>query len=114
MDQKRLVAMLPSQSTLNGMTASEKKIRAEAVIEAVLQAIAADGREPDKWEAVALSFAMTSCRCGMYVLAMTEVANALIEPSFRSEAANRTWPEFTSEDLHNELRYTKGVPVRVR
>jgi hypothetical protein len=58
---------------------------AVTLISRTLEELEKEGREPDKWEANDLNYALGACVTGFYSLACTAVARALTPPEERAE-----------------------------
>jgi hypothetical protein len=93
-----------------------EKDSAVAAIEDAIAAIAAQDRQPDLWEKVALVEAISSVTRGAYRLAEAQAEQALVLPSQRSDVFNRPLePLFDRCDLDllkNALTFVDLEEVR--
>lgn len=93
----------------------EAKRRAVVAITAHLDAIAAERRDPDRWEMVHLVGALSAAFRGGYRLATVEAINARVPPAERSSSPLPDEPVYRTADLdllRAALAEVEAEPVR--
>jgi AcrR family transcriptional regulator len=113
MDLDSLLQALPDNAAFNAMFPYRRKELAESFVEAILDAIQADGREPDDWETADLAAAIGFIACHWHNAALAAAERALTPPAQRSPIA-RMKPAGSSpmRHLRNGLEYVRGMPAR--
>ena len=110
MDADRLRAALPDGRGFWRLGSGEKKRSAEQFIEAILDAIGAEDRAPDDWEARDLGAAINYAAHRWYGAAITCANRALTPVEQRSPVQPRNpVPPPTADDLHRALWYVSGM-----
>jgi hypothetical protein len=87
MDRDALVATLPDNAVFSAMSPYQRKTTVEDFVEAVLEAIEVDGREPDDWETGDLAAALGFIGCHWYHAGLAAAERALTPPEQRSPLA---------------------------
>jgi len=112
MDRSQLRSALPDNQQFSGCVPHDKKVCAEEFVTSILDAIAADGRDPDDWESRDLAAAIGMIACRWYHAAVGYADRALTPPDERSpiqpvhaDAAP------TAAALRVALAYVSGMPA---
>jgi hypothetical protein len=113
MDRDALIQALPDNAGFNAMFPYRRKELTESVVVAILDAIEADGREPDDWEAADLAAAIGFIACHWYNAALAAAERALTPRERRSPLARMT-PSGSSpiRHLRDGLEYVRGMSAR--
>ena len=80
MNRTLLAAAAPKWIAIEALSAQTKLRMLAMFVEAIMDAIELDGREPDTWEAMYLVYAIHALVGGMYYGALTFAELALTEP----------------------------------
>jgi hypothetical protein len=111
MDIDALRARLPAGDEFLRYSPQEKKECVERFIQVILEAIDADGRQPDGWEARDLAHALGYMLCHWYHAALVCASRALTPLNQRSPIAfHRSETAPTASQLRRALDYVSGMP----
>jgi hypothetical protein len=108
MNRHALVHAAPANNQLHAMTQAGRKQAAETFVESILDAIAAEGRSPDDWEAhdllAAIGFIVTR-----FYFAAFAYADRAMTPIDQRSLAHTTWtgPAPTENDLRQQLQFAR-------
>lgn len=114
MDREALRDSMPDPRAYERWPCADRKLAMQRVVGAFLDAIEADGREPDDWEYKLIPQALTSLATGNYNYAYTNVHEALTPPGLRSPDAILLGPPQTLQQLREHLAHTIKQPARER
>src|ERR1700730_7804155 len=99
MDRERLLSEAPTPEQSLGGPDSRRKELAEKYVAAVLDALEADNREPDAWEAMYLNLAIGDIIMRKYVLSIDKTFRALTSPNERAEVLRQPPQKRSLRDL---------------
>jgi len=112
MDVQQLRSALPDGAQFLGYAPVDKKRCVEQFIQSLLDAIRAEGREPDDWEALDLGAAIGFISCHWYHAALTSANRALAPVEQRSPVQlHRVDAPPTAEQLQRALDYFRWMPA---
>jgi hypothetical protein len=112
MDVKGLRSGLVDSSHFLGYTSIDKKLCAEDFIQSILDAIRAEDRSPDDWEALDLGAAIGFLSCRWYHAAIASANRALSPIEHRSPVQlHRVDAPPTNEQLQRALDYYRSMPA---
>ena len=92
MDRESVIERLPTHRDLRGLGMTHRRRAAEHSIRCVLNAIRADHREPDAWEAHDIVLAIGAVASGQYGLSTSFAVRALASPERRIARAHKSKP----------------------
>ena len=111
MDVDGLRATLPAGDEFLRYSPQEKKECVERFIREILEAIDADGRQPDGWESRDLAHALGYVLCHWYHAALVCANHALTPVGQRTPVAlHRSDTAPTAKQLQRALDYVSGMP----
>lgn len=93
MDRGRILRNVPNAETFVALPAGQKLSVAVALACAMLDALEADDRGLDSWEASLLLDALGYLHIGWYTAAVTMMEMALVEPEKRAAGARKELPD---------------------
>jgi hypothetical protein len=112
MDREALLETLPDNAAFNAMPPYQRKSITEDFVEAILDAIDADEREPDDWETGDLAAAIGLIACRWYNAGLAAAERALTPPDQRSPlAAIAPAAEHAMQRLRDGLAHVRGMPA---
>lgn len=113
MNRDAILDTIPPEDQLHAGPPYRQKAAAENLIGAVLDALDADRREPDRWEAEHLAYSLDCITCRQYFASIAAAAKALAPSKERADpetwARNDQTP--TRRDLRGALDYISGMPA---
>jgi hypothetical protein len=113
MDRELLVQAVPSNDELLAAPLYRQKEAAERLIESILDALDADGRQPDRWEAEHLAAALGFILSTMYFASIAKSIIGLTSSEKRAapETWGRTSDTATTHAFRSGLGYVQGTPA---
>ena len=93
MDREALLQQFPPAENFNAKSGLQKKLATEQTIALLLDAIAAEEREPDAWEAHDIAAAIGFSAGRMYSAALTALERALSPEEARAPIPPAFYPE---------------------
>jgi hypothetical protein len=109
MNRGNLLGAAPTSEALHTGPDHRRKSICEDYIGVVLDAIEADRREPDEWEAHELASALGAIVSRWYFLSVNCTMKALVPPEQRGETYSTPQERHTLRDLRDALRYVSGM-----
>lgn len=113
MGRDAILHTIPPEEQLRTAPPYRHKEAAENLIGAVLDALDADRREPDQWEAELLVYAIGCITSRWYFASITSAAKALTPSEERDDST--TWERNdqtpTKRALRDALDYIAGMPA---
>jgi hypothetical protein len=112
MDREALLETLPNTAAFNAMAPYQRKTITEDFIEAILDAIDAEEREPDDWETGDVAAAIGLIACRWYNAGLAAAERALTPPHQRSPlAAIAPAGGHAMQRLRDGLAHVRGMPA---
>ncbi len=111
MDARKLRAAIPNDEQFSGNQPHQKKQCVERFIGSILDALAADGRSPDAWEAHQLGIAIGFIGHGWYSASLAYANQAVTPEAERTEAPAPSGKLPTIEDLRRALAHYAAMPA---
>ncbi|WP_369952025.1 hypothetical protein [Ralstonia syzygii] len=113
MERDTIMQAVPSGNELRAAPAYRQKETAENLIRSILDALDAERREPDRWEAEHLAEALGWIVAKWYFASITASEKALAPPDERAdpETWGRTDKTATKRILRDGLDYVAGMPA---
>lgn len=114
MNRNEVLGAQPSDEEFHAAPNYRKKEIVENLIGAILDQLAGEPREPDRWEAEQLAAALGYLLSDWYSAAATVAVKALVPPNERAtpEAWARADDAVTTLALRRALEYATGKPAR--
>lgn len=114
MNRDEILDALPSEEEFRAAPNYRKKEIVENLIGAVLDQLAGEHRDPDRWEADHIAAAIGHVLSGYYFAASTAAVKALAPPEERADP--ESWARIddtpTTGALRNALDYAAGKPAQ--
>jgi len=114
MDRQELLDRLPTNGDFARLKPPQQKIVAENAIASVIDAIDAEARQPDLWEAGWLWLSVSAVPNGFYLTALRFVRMALMTPALREPGLDpdrREMGEPTLNALRQALAAARDAAV---
>lgn len=115
MDREALLNSLPVAQQFAGMMNVNKKTVVEEFIGRILDAMAAEQREPDLWETQDLGLALGLLAARLYDAALGSAIHALTDPEQRAPITNPVdygGPPPTGQQLRAALDQVSLIPAK--
>ncbi len=112
MDRNALLGAVPVGQEWDRLDPRQRKDAVERLLESILDELANEQREPDRWEATDMGAALNAIQMGWYNAAISYAMYALVPPEERAGEWQREETTPTSTELRNAVEYIKGMPAR--